>query len=99
VAADGRSSVLRERAGLTVDEIGAAVDVLWMRLSKHLDDPDFVIHANRRQALVRPDRREGSRLFELNLQQPCLGDGEFLMRFIRSDSPQPSSFPSHRSRT
>jgi hypothetical protein len=27
---------------LTVDEIGAAVDVLWMRLSKHLDDPDFV---------------------------------------------------------
>jgi hypothetical protein len=37
VAADGRSSFLRKRAGLIVDEIGAAVDVLWMRLSKHLN--------------------------------------------------------------
>jgi len=58
VSADGRSSVLRERAGLMVDEIGAAVDVLWMRLSKHRDDPDFVIHANRGKALVMLDRGE-----------------------------------------
>jgi 2-polyprenyl-6-methoxyphenol hydroxylase-like FAD-dependent oxidoreductase len=58
VSADGRSSVLRERAGLMVDEIGADVDVLWMRLSKHLDDPDCVIHANRGKALVMLDRGE-----------------------------------------
>jgi len=34
VAADGRSSVLRERARLMVDEIGTAIDELWMWLSK-----------------------------------------------------------------
>jgi 2-polyprenyl-6-methoxyphenol hydroxylase-like FAD-dependent oxidoreductase len=58
VSADGRSSVLRERAGLVVDEIGADIDMLWMRLSKHLDDPDFVIHANRGKTLVTLNRGE-----------------------------------------
>jgi 2-polyprenyl-6-methoxyphenol hydroxylase-like FAD-dependent oxidoreductase len=58
VSAEGRDSVLRERAGLMVDEIGANVDVLWMRLSKHLDDPDFVLHANRGKALVTLNRGE-----------------------------------------
>ena len=58
VSADGRSSVLRERAGLMLDEIDADIDVLWMRLSKHLDDPDFVLHANRGKALVTLDRGE-----------------------------------------
>ncbi|WP_213955583.1 MULTISPECIES: FAD-dependent oxidoreductase [unclassified Variovorax] len=40
VAADGRRSVLRGAAGLTVRDIGAPIDVLWMRLPKHPDDPD-----------------------------------------------------------
>src|SRR5260370_12559745 len=35
VGADGRNSVVRERAGLVVEDIGAPMDVLWMRLSKH----------------------------------------------------------------
>jgi 2-polyprenyl-6-methoxyphenol hydroxylase-like FAD-dependent oxidoreductase len=39
VAADGRESVLRSRAGLTVREIGAPMDVLWLRLTKFPDDP------------------------------------------------------------
>ena len=39
VAADGRESVLRERAGLDVIELGAPMDVLWLRLTKHADDP------------------------------------------------------------
>ena len=39
VAADGRHSVLREQAGLEVMELGAPIDVLWMRLSRHADDP------------------------------------------------------------
>jgi 2-polyprenyl-6-methoxyphenol hydroxylase-like FAD-dependent oxidoreductase len=34
VAADGRHSVLRERAGLEVQVLGAPIDVLWMRLSR-----------------------------------------------------------------
>jgi 2-polyprenyl-6-methoxyphenol hydroxylase-like FAD-dependent oxidoreductase len=39
IAADGRSSVLRERAGLTIIDLGAPIDVLWMRLSRKADDP------------------------------------------------------------
>jgi 2-polyprenyl-6-methoxyphenol hydroxylase-like FAD-dependent oxidoreductase len=35
VAADGRRSVLRERAGLEVQVLGAPMDVLWMRLSRN----------------------------------------------------------------
>jgi 2-polyprenyl-6-methoxyphenol hydroxylase-like FAD-dependent oxidoreductase len=39
VAADGRHSTLRERAGLPVRDLGAPIDVLWMRLSRKPDDP------------------------------------------------------------
>jgi 2-polyprenyl-6-methoxyphenol hydroxylase-like FAD-dependent oxidoreductase len=39
VAADGRHSTLRQRAGLEVIDLGAPMDVLWMRLSRHSDDP------------------------------------------------------------
>src|SRR5271166_2956572 len=39
VAADGRHSTLRERAGLDVLDIGAPMDVLWMRLSRRSNDP------------------------------------------------------------
>jgi 2-polyprenyl-6-methoxyphenol hydroxylase-like FAD-dependent oxidoreductase len=35
VAADGRRSLLRERAGLEVQVLGAPMDVLWMRLSRN----------------------------------------------------------------
>jgi len=38
VGADGRTSVVRERAGLTVEDIGAPMDVLWMRLSRRESD-------------------------------------------------------------
>jgi 2-polyprenyl-6-methoxyphenol hydroxylase-like FAD-dependent oxidoreductase len=39
VAADGRHSTLRERAGFTVEHLGAPMDVLWMRISRHSGDP------------------------------------------------------------
>jgi 2-polyprenyl-6-methoxyphenol hydroxylase-like FAD-dependent oxidoreductase len=39
VGADGRHSVVRERAGLKVRNLGAPIDVLWMRLSKRPGDP------------------------------------------------------------
>ena len=39
VAADGRHSVLREKAGLAIEELGAPMDVLWFRLSRRPDDP------------------------------------------------------------
>jgi len=39
VAADGRHSTLRDGAGFEVVEIGAPMDVLWLRLSKASNDP------------------------------------------------------------
>ena len=39
VGADGRHSVVRERAGLTVINLGAPMDVMWMRLSRRPGDP------------------------------------------------------------
>ncbi|MBV8531090.1 MAG: FAD-dependent oxidoreductase [Candidatus Eremiobacteraeota bacterium] len=39
IAADGRESTLRRTAGLDVVELGAPMDVLWLRLTKHADDP------------------------------------------------------------
>ncbi len=39
IAADGRESALRDRAGLEPVELGAPMDVLWLRLTKHADDP------------------------------------------------------------
>ncbi len=39
VAADGRSSVLRDRAGLPVEDLGAPMDVLWFRLPREPGDP------------------------------------------------------------
>jgi 2-polyprenyl-6-methoxyphenol hydroxylase-like FAD-dependent oxidoreductase len=38
IGADGRGSTVRAAAGLTVDDIGAPMDVLWMRLSRRPDD-------------------------------------------------------------
>ena len=39
VGADGRSSTVRSHAGLKVQNIGAPMDVLWMRISRREDDP------------------------------------------------------------
>jgi 2-polyprenyl-6-methoxyphenol hydroxylase-like FAD-dependent oxidoreductase len=39
IAADGRESIIRQRGGLEVVELGAPMDVLWLRLTKHHDDP------------------------------------------------------------
>ncbi len=38
VGADGRHSTVRAKAGLAVDELGAPIDVLWMRLQKRPED-------------------------------------------------------------
>ena len=39
VAADGRHSILREQGGFKVFDLGAPMDVLWMRLSRKDTDP------------------------------------------------------------
>jgi 2-polyprenyl-6-methoxyphenol hydroxylase-like FAD-dependent oxidoreductase len=40
VGCDGRHSTVRSRAGLTVEELGAPMDVLWFRLPKKAGDPE-----------------------------------------------------------
>ena len=40
VGADGRQSVVRQKAVLEVHEFGAPMDVLWFRLSRRLGDPE-----------------------------------------------------------
>lgn len=39
VGADGRRSIVRERAGFEVMDLGAPMDVLWMRVSRRAGDP------------------------------------------------------------
>ena len=43
IAADGRDSRLRERGGFTVLDVGAPIDVLWLRLPRRKDDPNVVL--------------------------------------------------------
>jgi 2-polyprenyl-6-methoxyphenol hydroxylase-like FAD-dependent oxidoreductase len=38
--ADGRGSVVREKAGLKVEEFGAPMNVLWLRLRRTPADPE-----------------------------------------------------------
>jgi len=38
IGADGRHSTVRARAGLTVEDLGSPIDVLWLRLSRRPED-------------------------------------------------------------
>jgi 2-polyprenyl-6-methoxyphenol hydroxylase-like FAD-dependent oxidoreductase len=42
IACDGRHSLVRERAGLAVEEIGAPMDVLWFRAGKTASESESV---------------------------------------------------------
>lgn len=57
VAADGRRSVVRSKAGLEVEDIGAPMDVLWMRVARLPDDPSQLLgRIEAGQMLVMIDR-------------------------------------------
>src|SRR5579871_244876 len=57
VGADGRHSTVRERAGLRVDNRGAPMDVLWMRLSRQAGDPKQPLgRFDRGKIFIMPDR-------------------------------------------
>jgi 2-polyprenyl-6-methoxyphenol hydroxylase-like FAD-dependent oxidoreductase len=59
VAADGRYSTVRERAGLEIINRGVPIDVLWLRLSKKADDPEQSLgHLRGRKMMVMIDRGE-----------------------------------------
>src|SRR4051812_36166901 len=43
VGADGRHSDVRAKAGLSVEDFGAPIDVLWMRMSRRPTDPEGLV--------------------------------------------------------
>jgi 2-polyprenyl-6-methoxyphenol hydroxylase-like FAD-dependent oxidoreductase len=43
VAADGRHSIIRQRVGLKVIDLGAPMDVLWMQISRAESDPPITL--------------------------------------------------------
>jgi 2-polyprenyl-6-methoxyphenol hydroxylase-like FAD-dependent oxidoreductase len=59
IGADGRSSTVRERTGLQVMDIGAPMDVLWMRISRQPTDSAEVLgHVEPGKLLVMIDRED-----------------------------------------
>jgi 2-polyprenyl-6-methoxyphenol hydroxylase-like FAD-dependent oxidoreductase len=59
VGADGRHSTVRAQAGLKVKNLGAPIDILWMRLSRQDGDPHQPLgRFNRGKVLVMLDRGE-----------------------------------------
>jgi 2-polyprenyl-6-methoxyphenol hydroxylase-like FAD-dependent oxidoreductase len=59
VGCDGRHSTIRERAGFTVDDIGAPIDVLWFRLSRKASDTEETGgHIEAGKMLVMLNRRD-----------------------------------------
>ena len=59
VACDGRHSVLRDKAGFKIDDLGAPMDVMWFRISRKPDDPDDLVgHVERGRMLIMINRDE-----------------------------------------
>ena len=57
IGADGRHSTLRARANLPVKDLGAPMDVLWMRISRQASDPAEALgHIEAGRMLVMIDR-------------------------------------------
>jgi 2-polyprenyl-6-methoxyphenol hydroxylase-like FAD-dependent oxidoreductase len=59
VACDGRHSTLRERAGLSVENLHAPMDVMWFRIPRNEYDPaDVVAHVESGRMLVMLNRND-----------------------------------------
>ena len=56
VGADGRDSVVRGCSGLAVENVGASMDSLQIRLSKRADDPQLFLYSDRGKTMVTIDR-------------------------------------------
>jgi len=56
VGADGRNSIVRDCSGLEVEDVGAPMDGLWMRLSRNPSDPSTALRFDRGKILVMLDR-------------------------------------------
>ena len=59
IGADGRHSIVREKAGLQVEDFGSPIDVLWMRISRKPTDPVQTLgHIDSGRVLVQIQRNE-----------------------------------------
>ena len=59
VGADGRHSVVRAKAGLEIVDLGAPMDVLWLRLSRRPTDPGQTLgRVDARRILVMLNRQD-----------------------------------------
>lgn len=59
IGADGRRSIVRERAGMHVLDLGAPMDVLWMAISRRPTDPGQTLgHAEAGKMLVMVNREK-----------------------------------------
>jgi 2-polyprenyl-6-methoxyphenol hydroxylase-like FAD-dependent oxidoreductase len=59
VGADGRHSIVRERAGLQVMDLGAPMDVLWLRISRRSGDREQTLgHAESGKIFVMINRED-----------------------------------------
>jgi len=57
IGADGRRSVVREKAGLTGRSLGSPRDVVWFKLEKHPEDPQWSSgHQGPKQNFIMIDR-------------------------------------------
>ena len=59
IGADGRRSIVRERAGLQVMDIGAPMDILWMRIRRLPSDPGQTLgHVEAGKMFIMIDRED-----------------------------------------
>ncbi len=59
VGCDGRHSVVRKAADLSVREFGVPIDVLWFRISRHRNDPEQLLgNINFGKVLILIDRSD-----------------------------------------
>ncbi|WP_165216510.1 FAD-dependent oxidoreductase [Affinirhizobium pseudoryzae] len=96
VAADGRHSVVREKAGLEVESFGTPSEVVWMKLSKQPGDPaETMGHAGPRQGFVLIDRGDywqcGFIVRRGTFAEIRTGDLEAFRDMVRAVSPLPAS--------
>jgi 2-polyprenyl-6-methoxyphenol hydroxylase-like FAD-dependent oxidoreductase len=72
IGADGRHSTVRKRAGLKVDDLGAPMDVIWMRMSRfpEEDDRPFVHIEADRMLIMIADSDEAGHAFQLEAGHP-----------------------------
>ena len=58
VACDGRHSVVRERAGLAIEELGAPMDVLWFRAGRPAEGDNMFARIDPGRMMITFDRGE-----------------------------------------